>query len=420
VSSRDLAHPKRAAVIGGSVAGLFAGNFLRRQGWDVAIYERSRESLASRGLGIASHGELEELILAAGAEVPNPLGIDVTGRCAIDRRGEVIARFDYPQQLAGWTGVFRSLVAAFPQERYRNGWELAGIDLGETTSVAHFSNGEAVEAELIVGADGFRSTVRAAVAPEIVPRYAGYVAWRGVVEEAALSPEFRAETASQFSFCFPKASEFIGYPVPGDDGSAELGRRRFNFLWYYPVAPGAALTDLLTDAHGTVHEYSIPPHLIRPEHVERLLADARALLPTKFHEPVFAAKRYLVQPIYDLESECIGFRNVALIGDAAFVARPHVGVGVLKAGQDAFALARCLETSGTVAAALACYQEARAAEGRASVAAGRRLGAFIERGLEGPWADPSLNLCVEDIIRVSGRPVAHHQEAPSPALAGAG
>lgn len=418
MAARTSCESRRAVVVGGSVAGLFAGNFLLRQGWDVGIYERTRESLASRGLGIASHGELEALIAAAGARVPSPLGIDVTGRCAIDRHGETIARFDYPQQLAGWTGVFRSLSAAFPSEHYHGGWELAGIDPGETTSVARFTNGRAVEADLIVGADGFRSSVRAAVAPDVQPRYSGYVAWRGVVEEHALSPGFRAETASQFCFCFPKASEFIGYPVPGDDGSVERGRRRYNFLWYYPVARGAALTDLLTDASGVVHAYSIPPGLVRPEHIERLKADARALLPEKFLEPFFAAKQYLVQPIYDLESERIGFRDVALIGDAAFVARPHVGVGVLKAGQDARALARCLGEA-PVAEALARYDRERAPEGRASVAAGQRLGAFIERGLDGPWADPCLGLRVEDIIRVSGRPVEHQDPAYRPtALAG--
>ena len=150
--------------------------------------------------------------------------------------------------------------------------------------------------------------------------------------------------------------------------------------------------------------------------MERLKASARALLPEKFLEPFFAAKSYLVQPIYDLESERIGFRNIALIGDAAFVARPHVGVGVLKAGQDAFELAQCLELHTAIADALDCYQTARMAEGRASVAAGRHLGAFIERGLDGPWADPDLDLRVEDIIRVSGRPV-RKQDAETPELA---
>src|ERR1700712_5472326 len=395
----------KAVVVGGSVGGLFVGNFLFRQGWDVEIYERAHEGLASRGLGIAAHDELEILFTAAGAKMPQPLGIEVTGRSAFDRTGKLIASFDFPQHLAAWTGVFNSLHAAFPKERYHNGWELVGIDTHGSGSRANFANGRTVEADLIVGADGFRSVVRSVFAPQVKPRYAGYVAWRGVVEESALSPEFRAKTISQFAFVFPRASEFIGYPVPGDDGSADLGRRRYNFLWYYPVSPVAALDDILTDDQGRLHDYSIPPPLIRAEHIENLKQNARKLLPAKFLEVFGAAKRYMVQPIYDVESERIGFDNIALIGDAGFVARPHVGVGVLKAGRDALELTKCLSSSASVPAALELYQRTRVVDGRKSVAAGRRLGAFIERGLDGPWTDPALGLSVKDIIRVSGRPV---------------
>lgn len=414
---------RRAVIIGGSVGGLFAGNFLLRQGWDVDIYERASEGLASRGLGIAAHDELETLISAAGAAMPQPLGIEVRGRSAFDRTGRLIANFDFPQHLAAWTGVFNSLHAAFPKGRYHNGWELVGVDAGKTGSHARFANGNSVEADLIVGADGFRSTVRAVVAPGVNPRYAGYVAWRGVVEESALSAEFRAETINQFAFVFPRASEFIGYPVPGDDGSADLGRRRYNFLWYYPVSPGPALDDVLTDDQGRLHEYSIAPPLIRAEHIEKLKQSARELLPAKFLEVFGAAKRYMVQPIYDVESERIGFDDIALIGDAGFVARPHVGVGVLKAGRDALELTKCLSSTPSVSAALELYQRTRIDDGRKSVAAGRRLGAFIERGHDGPWTDPALQLSVQDIIRVSGRPVGQseaevrHSDRPGDAIA---
>ena len=411
---------RRAVVIGGSVGGLFAGNFLLRQGWDVDIYERATEGLASRGLGIAAHDELETLISAAGAKMPQPLGIEVRGRSAFDRTGRLIANFDFPQHLAAWTGVFNSLHAAFPRERYHNGCELVGIDASKTGSHARFANGNTVEADLIVGADGFRSTVRGVVAPHVNPRYAGYVAWRGVVEESALSAEFRSETINQFAFVFPPASEFIGYPVPGDDGSADLGRRRYNFLWYYPVSPGAALDDILTDDQGRLHDYSIAPPLIRAEHIEKLKQTAKELLPAKFLEVFGAARRYMVQPIYDVESERIGFDDIALIGDAGFVARPHVGVGVLKAGRDALELTKCLSSSPSVSAALELYQRIRFDDGLKSVAAGRRLGAFIERGLDGPWADPTLGLSVQDIIRVSGRPVMEAGQQVPPAERPAG
>ena len=306
----DKAAPK-AIVIGGSVGGLFIANMLVRQGWQADIFERAGEELASRGLGIARHAELVSIMSAAGVRESGPLGIAVTGRSAFDRSGKVIARFDYPQHLGAWSGVFKPLHAAFPKQHYHLGRELVGIDSRGDKAVARFADGASVEGDLIVGADGFRSTVRALNAPEVLPSYAGYVAWRGIMEERDLSAEFRAHTFDQFAFCFPRRSQFIGYPVPGTDESVERSRRRYSFLWYYPVRQGEELTDVLTDATGHMHEYSIPPPVIRPIHIERLKENAMALLPPQFAEVVVRSNRHMVQPIYDVEfdADCLRSRR---------------------------------------------------------------------------------------------------------------
>ena len=395
----------RAVVIGGSVGGLFIANMLIRRGWDVDIFERVGGELASRGAGIARHHEMIAIMAAAGAQHGDELGIAVDGRTAYDRTGRIIARYDYPQHLTGWSQVYNQLHAAFPREHYHLSQELVGIRSAGATSIAQFANHAEMNADLIVGADGFRSTVRSLVAPETVPVYGGYVAWRGLMAETDLSNEFRSDTFNRFSFCFPPRSQFIGYPLSGQDDSVEPGRRRYSFLWYYPVENGDALADVLTDEAGLRYDYSIPPPLIRRTHLAKLQEMARELLPAQFAEVVTRARQYMVQPIYDVESKRISFDNVALLGDAAFVARPHVGVGVLKAGQDALALADALSESDSVAKGLDLYESMRLSCGREAVRFGRHLGSFIERGLVGPWADPSLNLTPESIIRVSARPV---------------
>jgi 2-polyprenyl-6-methoxyphenol hydroxylase-like FAD-dependent oxidoreductase len=378
---------------------------LIRRGWYVDIFERVGGELASRGAGIARHHEMIAIMAAAGAEEDGELGIAMDGRTAYDRTGRIIARYDYPQHLTGWSQVYNQLHAAFPREHYHLDQELVSIRRADATATAHFANHTEINADLIVGADGFRSTVRSLVAPEIVPLYGGYVAWRGLMAETDLSKEFRADTFNRFSFCFPSKSQFIGYPLSGPDDSVEPGRRRYSFLWYYPVENGEALADVLTDEAGRRYDYSIPPPLIRRTHIAKLREMARELLPAQFAEVVTCASQYMVQPIYDVESRRISFDNVALVGDAAFVARPHVGVGVLKAGQDALALADALSESGSVAKGLERYENIRLPCGREAVRFGRHLGSFIERGLAGPWADPSLNLTPESIIRVSARPV---------------
>ena len=84
--------------------------------------------------------------------------------------------------------------------------------------------------------------------------------------------------------------------------------------------------------------------------------------------------------------------------------RPHVGTGVLKAGQDARALAGALETGNTLTDALAQFEEARLDYNRFLAARSKLLGSYIERRMDDPADDPSLELTRERIMRISGRP----------------
>jgi 2-polyprenyl-6-methoxyphenol hydroxylase-like FAD-dependent oxidoreductase len=73
----------------------------------------------------------------------------------------------------------------------------------------------------------------------------------------------------------------------------------------------------------------------------------------------------------------MAFGRVALMGDAAFVVRPHVGAGILKAMDDAAALADALAETTDVAAALRAYENRRIGVGRKFVAQARRLGSYL-------------------------------------------
>jgi 2-polyprenyl-6-methoxyphenol hydroxylase-like FAD-dependent oxidoreductase len=392
---------RKAVIAGGSVGGLFIGNMLLRQGWAVEIFERVVGGLESRGAGIAGHDELTAILQAIGVSSDRPPGIDVSGRVAFDQHGNQLASFDYPQYLTSWSSLFNLVYSAFPSQCYHLGVELLDVRQTDEGAVALLSSGEQVAADLVVGADGIRSRVRGLLAPGTVPRYGGYVAWRGIMDETDLSAAFMADTFDRFSFCFPPGGQFIGYPLLGQDGSSAKGARRYNFLWYTHVE-GADLDGLMTDDSGQRHE-SIPPPLIRKAHIEALRKAGARDLPPQFAEVVLRADRHLLQPIYDVESENIAFGHVALIGDAGFVCRPHVGVGVLKAAQDAAALARSLDECASVPQALQRYQRQRLQPNIDAVEFGRYLGSFIERGLAGPTSDPDLNLSYEFIIRESAR-----------------
>jgi 2-polyprenyl-6-methoxyphenol hydroxylase-like FAD-dependent oxidoreductase len=376
---RALSKPeqRRALVIGGSMSGLFTAALLARAGWHAEIYERAESELTGRGAGIVTHAPMRAVLAAAGCDPSRDLGIGVESRRVLDRSGAVIGSHRCPQTHTSWDRVFRLLRESFPAERYHLGKELRHIEQRAEQVVAHFADGGAAEATLVVGADGFRSTVRAEILPEIRPVYAGYVAWRGLVAESSLSASTHADLFDALVFSLPPGEQCLTYPVAGPDNDLRPGHRRCNFVWYRSV-PGAELERMLTDASGHLHALGIPPPLVRPEISAELRSAARALLPPQIDEVVQLTARPFLQPIYDVETTRMVVGRAALLGDAAFLARPHVAAGVTKAAEDAFELATALRSGGPIESALTTFETARMGVNRQLTQRGRDLGGYLE------------------------------------------
>lgn len=241
---------------------------------------------------------------------------------------------------------------------------------------ARFADGARIAGELLVGADGLHSTVRARAFDGPAPSYAGYVAWRGGVDEAA-APGAARELLQSYAFFLTPREMVISYLQPGADDDYRPGHRRLNWLWYHPV-PAGALPAMCTDAQGRHHGLAIPPPLIRPDVIAAFRAEARAILPPQYIALTEATAAPFFQPIFDLDSPRIVSGRVALVGDAAHVARPHVGAGVSKAALNAAWLADALTATPDIDAGLAAYERRALAFGSAMVARARYLGAYLE------------------------------------------
>jgi 2-polyprenyl-6-methoxyphenol hydroxylase-like FAD-dependent oxidoreductase len=372
-----LAGSKRAIVIGGSMSGLLSGLLLRRHGWDVDIYERVGSELSGRGAGIVAQYELIERLRALGLAT-DALGVKITTRKIFDARGRVTEEVECPQVLTAWERVYRLLRDAFPPEHYHRGRGLAHFEPGANSVIAHFSDGESIAADLLVGADGIRSTVRQQVLPDAVPLYAGYSAWRALIAEDAFPPEVHRDLFEYMSFGLPPGEQFLGYPVAGPDNDLLPGHRRYNVIWYRPADESTKLQWLLTDESGVTHAISIPPPLIRREAIAEMRADAERLLAPQFRQVVRLIEESILQPIYDLESPRMAFGRVTVLGDAAFVARPHVAAGVSKAADDAAALVAALQAEPDVDAALKRFEAARLKENFSIIQRARHLGAYLQ------------------------------------------
>jgi 2-polyprenyl-6-methoxyphenol hydroxylase-like FAD-dependent oxidoreductase len=375
---------RRALVIGGSVSGLFAALALSRHGWDVHVFERVETELAGRGAGIVAQPQLWQVFAKVGIDPPSELGVPVEFRRSYDVGGGVMGELRCPQTLTSWDRVYRLLRDAFPTARYHRGKALARIELRARSAVVHFVDGETAEGDLLVGADGLRSTVRAQLLPEAVPLYAGYIAWRALVPEAALSPATYRDLFSYLAFCHPPGEQTLGYPVAGPDNDLRSGHRSYNLVWYRPADEASELPHLLTDATGTTHAVSIPPPLIRADVIDEMRAAAERLLAPQFREVVRLAVQPFIQPIYDVAATKMAFGRAAILGDAAFVARPHVAVGVAKAAEDAVALARSIDERGDVEGGLARFEALRLPIGRRVIERARHLGAYLQSRARSP------------------------------------
>jgi 2-polyprenyl-6-methoxyphenol hydroxylase-like FAD-dependent oxidoreductase len=365
---------RRAVIIGGSMSGLLAALMLQRHGWEADIYERVAGELAGRGAGIVVQPTLIAHLRALGLDTGD-LGVPVARRQMLDRQGRVTLTGHCPQILAAWERVYRLLRDAFPSAHYHRGRELGSFEQTAHGVVARFIDGGSAEAEVLIGADGLRSSVRQPCLPAVVPLYAGYIAWRAILAEGALHDDLR----DAMTFCLPPGEQFLGYPVTGPDNDLRPGRRRYNVIWYRPADVATELPRLLTDANGTLHAISIPPPLIRREAIAAMRTAAGKLLAPQCRALVELIDEPLLQPIYDLASPRLSFGRVTLVGDAAFVARPHVAAGVSKAADDAAALAQALgDEDNDIEAALRRYEDERLPQNNRIIERARHLGAYLQ------------------------------------------
>lgn len=365
----------RALVIGGSVGGLSAAILLRRHGWDVEVYERAEQDLETRGAGIATQDVLYDALSSAGVEVRDEMGVPSHGRVMFGRDGEVLGANDTAQIMTSWGFIYRFLREQVPDRCYHRGHVLESVEQTGDGVRARFANGREATGDWLVAADGPRSTVRACLAPEVTLNYCGYYLWRGLIDEARVPADVLDQAAQRMMFGMAPGGHWLGYLVAGPGDTLEPGQRWYNWGWYRS-GDEAVLADLMTDAEGRHYPQGIPHDRIRAGHVAAMRAEARAYLSPQSQAVVEATPQPFLQGIYDAGSTQLVFGRCALIGDAAFTARPHVGMGVGKAIDDAASLAAAL-AAPEQATAVATWERERLAFGQAVLDWSRDLGSYI-------------------------------------------
>jgi 2-polyprenyl-6-methoxyphenol hydroxylase-like FAD-dependent oxidoreductase len=341
------------AIIGGSLSGLTLVLACAKHGLPVRLYERAYQRTHG--------GDSLSVDLAALART--------TGH---DPREDpklpaVVAYRD--RHLTTWPALFdwlSSKVDQTPSILLERGKNLASVhDLGYTVQL-HFADGTQSDADAVIGADGYASSIRSALAPEApYAKYAGYVVWRGLVEESKLQQPVTLSSDQGLWIDFVNGYRLVAAVLPGRNGSLEVGQRQITFAWF-EEGRHALLREkncLTQEDHvvGTLGQNKIDA-AIRQDLSQRI---AHAW-PKVWAEAValgVQSKEVLSgSPIAEYQPVRLAKGRLAIIGDAAHAVSPMTGSGFASSVEDAATLSRMLaelSANESVADTLAQYESAR-------------------------------------------------------------
>ncbi len=364
----------RVLIAGGSIGGLTTAILLRDLGYEVDVYERSGAALQERGTGIVVLPITERYFTDHGGE-DDRVSLHLTHWSYVDRAGDVVSADPDHFRFSGWNTVYRALLDAFGSDRYHLDSEMVGFERRPDGVTLQLRDGRTVDGDLLVCADGIASTARSILAPEAVPRYAGYVAWRGITPEALLGDATREAVRDAMLYQVLDLSHILVYAIPSPEGDITPGRRIINSVWYRNCPEGPSFENLMTDVDGVRRQTTMPPGTTRPEFVNEMRAAAADVLAPQMREIVLACPDPIIQAIFDLESTRMVYDRVCLLGDAAFGLRPHIAAGQAKACADAWALRDCLAEAGhDLEAALAMWEPRQLTLGRQALTRAREMG----------------------------------------------
>jgi 2-polyprenyl-6-methoxyphenol hydroxylase-like FAD-dependent oxidoreductase len=341
------------AVIGGSLAGLTLALACAKHGLSVRVYERA--ILRTNG-GDSLSVDLPALEKTTGHDPRENPKLPV-----------VLAYRD--RHLTTWPALYAWLSDKVEKslsiflERGRNLTSV--LDLGDSVQL-NFSDGTQSDADVVIGADGYASTVRHALAPEAPhARYAGYVVWRGLVEESKLQQPVALASDQGLWIDFVEGYRLVAAVLPGRNGSLEVGQRQITFAWFeegrHELLRQKECLDAKNHVVGTLGRDKIDA-AIRQDLSQRI----KQVWPEVWAEAValgVQSKEALSgSPIAEYQPVRLAKGRLAIIGDAAHAVSPMTGSGFASSVEDAATLSQMLAeklADESVAEALTRYDLAR-------------------------------------------------------------
>jgi 2-polyprenyl-6-methoxyphenol hydroxylase-like FAD-dependent oxidoreductase len=344
---------KKALIIGGGIGGLSAALALQQAGIEVKVFERINV-LQDVGAGLTLWTNAIRVLQRLGlTDVLQGIAAPYTRATIRSRHGEILSetpvrvlaeKFGVASVAVHRADFQAALLKAVGEEVVQFGTRCLGCYQDKAGVCIQLADGQQVCGDVLIGADGIHSFVRTQLFGDIQPRFAGYIAWRGVAQFTAKETAFESWGRGQ----------------------------RFG---YVPLTQGRVYWFATRNVSQS----------------EEAAGRKRALL-TLFqgwHEPIEAAieateeEAILYNDISDLKSlPHWGKGCITLLGDAAHAMTPNLGQGACQAIEDALMLAWCLQHFQNTEDALCAYEQRRIKRVDTIVRQSRMIGWI------GQWENP--------------------------------
>ena len=350
----------RIALVGAAIAGAAAAIFLSRmKNLEITVFEqREKGKVDSRGAGIALPKPLVKTFIKEGVFDPDFSCINVNDRNFIyydtqTHEEKLLGVKPFYAYAVHWANLFTNLMKRIPPNIMRNGMKVVGCERKPGKVALSFENGVSEEFDFVIFADGYNSLGRRTLFPDNKPKYTNYIAWRGTLER--VDAQTNQYLLDKVPFYLYERGHYLIYSIPLLNTKKPEEEYFVNWLIY----------EFMDQDHPMVKdnrlEDNIPPNAMKPEYIQYLHRLADKYFSPFGREIIKQTQKPFTQAIRDASVPSYFKDNIALMGDAAVLARPHVGAGSTKALEDAYALYQCLKNDSNILHAFQTWSQERQA-----------------------------------------------------------
>ncbi|KAL8709874.1 MAG: hypothetical protein Q9220_005490 [cf. Caloplaca sp. 1 TL-2023] len=357
-------------IVGGSLAGLMQGIVVKRLGHDVTILEQHQSSTRDgQAAGIVTMEHSQRFLHRHDLLKEHPYAVDCSAVQILDANLKVKHEFQRTMKMSSWNVLYYRLRANFdghvsqysPQAPVESGDVGRAVYIqGNRATDIHFDDNTlrlevedqvnhtkaSMKADKVIVADGSSSQIRGLLQPHLKHEYAGYVAWRGTVEENDVSEKTRSVFQNKTTLHSTTGGYVALYTIPGEAGNLQPGQRLLNYVWYTNIDKDSkTLQEAMTDINGQQHHQTLPIGKMQAVVWDKQRQLAHQILPQPFAELVDKTTQPFISVISDIDvGQPVFFGGRLLfVGDALMPFRPHVACSTNQAALNALLVEQLLK-----------------------------------------------------------------------------